>query len=134
MSIFIPGIGKVAIAVTGAIIIGGVTIKAGSWLYNKISTYFAKKEAEEAAEKIPKKLKSKSDDMKVDLGKFKNKYGKTAKQTTSNPPFTNGNWYLEKDEAGHLGYNGEKKVWKLWKKGEKKRTASLDKHGNVISK
>ena len=41
-------------------------------------------------------------------------------------------WNIKKDEAGHIGYNGEKKAWKVWKKGASKRTASLDKKGNVI--
>lgn len=127
---FIPGIGQIALTVTGALVIGGLTIKAGSWLYNQVSTYIAKKTAEKAADKIPNSLKS--GDMQVDLDKFKNKYGKTAKNTTSNGPFTNGNWHVEKDIAGHLGYNGEKKAWKLWKKGASDRTASLDKNGNVI--
>lgn len=36
----IPGIGEVALTVTGAVVIGGVTIKAGSWLYNKVAAYF----------------------------------------------------------------------------------------------
>lgn len=38
---FIPGVGQVLITVTGAIIVAGVTVCVGSWLYNKISTYFA---------------------------------------------------------------------------------------------
>lgn len=126
----IPGIGQVTITITGAIIIGGAVIKAGSWVYNQVSVYFSKKAAEKAASKIPNDLKS--DDMQVDLGKFKNKHGKSAKETTSSPPFTNGKWRLEKDTAGHIGYNGEKKAWKVWKKGASERTASLDKNGNVI--
>ena len=127
----IPVIGQVTITVTGAIIVGGVIIAAGSWVYNEVSTYFAKKTAEKAADKIPNDLKS--GDMTVDLGKFKNKNQKTAKETTAGAPFNYGSkWYLEKDNAGHVGYNGEKKAWKLWKKGASKRTASLDKKGNVI--
>lgn len=37
---FIPGVGQVLITVTGVIIVGGVTIAAGSWVYNKIISYF----------------------------------------------------------------------------------------------
>lgn len=37
---FIPGVGEVLIAATGAVIVGGVTISAGHWAYNKIITYF----------------------------------------------------------------------------------------------
>ncbi|MBU8772007.1 hypothetical protein [Cytobacillus oceanisediminis] len=45
---FIPGIGQVAITVTGALVIGGATIAAGSWLYNKVAGYFAEKAYEKA--------------------------------------------------------------------------------------
>lgn len=129
-SIYVPFLGTVTILASGAIVLRDITYKVGSWVSNQVTAYLSKKAAEDVAKDIPEKLKS--DDMKVDLGKFKNKYGKTAKQTSSNPPFTNGNWRIEKDTAGHIGYNGEKKVWKVWKKGASKRTASLDKNGNII--
>lgn len=45
---FIPGIGQIAITVTGALIVGGVTIAAGSWVYNKVSAYFAERAYEKA--------------------------------------------------------------------------------------
>ena len=38
---FIPGIGEVLITTTGAIIVAGITVVAGSLLYNTIKTYFA---------------------------------------------------------------------------------------------
>ena len=38
---FIPGVGEVLITVTGVVIVGGIVICAGSWVYNKIVTYFA---------------------------------------------------------------------------------------------
>ncbi|WP_019390746.1 hypothetical protein [Priestia filamentosa] len=125
---FIPGIGEVAITVTGAIVIGGATIAAGSWLYNKVSAYFSKKAAEKAASKIPSKLKS--SDMKVDLKKFKDKNGNTPASKTSGT-FTNGKWKITKDTSGHLGYNGNKKAWKI---GNPTRQASLDRSGNIIDK
>lgn len=37
---FIPGIGQVALAATGAIVLGGITIGAGHWAYNTIVNYF----------------------------------------------------------------------------------------------
>lgn len=40
---FIPGIGQIALSATGAIVLLGITYKAGSWLYNKVNVYFAKK-------------------------------------------------------------------------------------------
>lgn len=125
---YIPGIGQVAITVTGVLVIGGATIAAGSWLYNKVSAYFSKKSAESAADKIPKSLKS--SDMKVDLKKFKDKTGSTPADRTSGT-FTNGKWTITKDNSGHLGYNGNKKAWKI---GNPLRQASLDRYGNVISK
>ena len=39
-SYFIPGVGEVLIAATGAVIVGGVAISAGSWAYKKIVSYF----------------------------------------------------------------------------------------------
>lgn len=73
-----PGIAQIALTVTGALVVGGVTIAAVSWLYSQVSTFFAKKAAEDAADDIPNSLKS--GDMKVDLRKFKNKYGKLLKK------------------------------------------------------
>lgn len=40
---FIPGIGKIALTVTGVVIVGGVTYKAGSRIHNKVAVYFAEK-------------------------------------------------------------------------------------------
>ncbi|WP_332692980.1 hypothetical protein [Halalkalibacter lacteus] len=45
---FIPGIGQIAITVTGALVIGGATIAAGSWLYNQVSAYFTEKAYQDA--------------------------------------------------------------------------------------
>lgn len=42
----IPGVGEVALAATGAIILGGVTIGAGHWAYKTIKSYFASKNDE----------------------------------------------------------------------------------------
>jgi uncharacterized membrane protein len=56
---FIPGIGQAAITVTGAIVIGGVTIAAGSLLYNQVAGYFAEK-AYENAKKEGKKTSNHS--------------------------------------------------------------------------
>lgn len=50
---FIPGVGQVALAATGVIAIGGVTIGAGHWAYQTIKKYFAKK-----GKKTAKKKKS----------------------------------------------------------------------------
>lgn len=37
---FIPGVGEVLIAATGAVIVGGVAITASNWAYKKIVSYF----------------------------------------------------------------------------------------------
>lgn len=124
----IPGIGQVAITVTGAVVVAGVTVKAGSWLYNKISAYFSKKAAEKAADSIPSRLKKSR--MKVDLSKFRDKNQKTPLDKSSGT-FKNGNWVITRDTSGHLGYNGNKKAWKI---GNPNRKASLDKYGNIIDK
>lgn len=122
----IPGIGEIAITVTGGLVIAGVAVSAGSWIYNKVSAYFSKKAAEGAAAKIPKSLKKSG--MQVDLSKFKDKNGKTPVSRTSGT-FKNGKWIITKDSAGHIGYNGNKKAWKI---GNPKRKGSLDKSGNII--
>jgi len=45
---FIPGIGQILLTATGVLVIGGVTIAAGSWLYNQVAAYFAEKSYEKA--------------------------------------------------------------------------------------
>ncbi|WP_017471967.1 hypothetical protein [Amphibacillus jilinensis] len=47
-SFFIPGIGTVVITTAGTLVIAGLTIKAGSILYNEVATYFAKKSYDRA--------------------------------------------------------------------------------------
>lgn len=90
-------------------------------------TWIMKAAAEDAAAKIPKKLK-KSDDV-VDLGKFKDKYGNTP-VTKNSGEFKNGEWSIDKDTAGHTGYDGTVKKWKIKKNGN--RIGSLNKDGKVI--
>lgn len=48
----IPGIGEVALAATGAVVIGGVTYKASSWIANAVQSYLS---ADTANEIISKK-------------------------------------------------------------------------------
>lgn len=124
----IPGIGQVAITATGGLIVAGVAVSAGSWIYNKVSAYFSEKAAKEAAAKIPKSLKKSGSSTTVDLSKFKDKFGKTPLSRTSGT-FKNGKWVITKDSAGHIGYDGTKKAWKI---GNPKRVGSLNKNGKVI--
>lgn len=122
---FIPGIGEVALAATGAIIIGGVTIKAGSALYKTIKSFFSNPQKVVASKYgIPKSLLDSNG--KVKLGSFKDKLGNTPLKKASGS-FKNGKWSVQKDTAGHGG-----RKWKLKKDG--KRKASLDKNGKVLSK
>lgn len=116
---FIPGIGEVAIAVTGVIVIGGVAIAAGSWLGKKVSAYFTKqKKILIIKSKIPSRLKDNSGNVK--LGNFKQKVkGKTAYKES-------GGWVIDKDNAGHGG-----RKWKLKDKSGK-RIASLDGNGKIL--
>ncbi|QSZ27678.1 hypothetical protein ACETAC_01880 [Aceticella autotrophica] len=110
---FIPGIGEVALLVTGAIVVGGVTYYAGSWLYDKIMPYII-------GFSIPNRLKK--DGNTVDLGKFNKKVkGKEAYKE-------DGGWYIEKDTAGHGGSK-----WKL-KDRKGNRVASLDEKGKILRK
>jgi len=129
---WIPGVGQVMITITGVVTIAGVTIAAGSWVYNKVKAYFSEKDAKDAASKVPNKLKS--GDMQVDLGKFKDKNNKTPLNKSSGT-FKNGDWEIVKDTSGHTGYNGNPKAWKLNNTTKKPpRVASLDKYGNIIDK
>lgn len=122
---FVPGIGQVALVATGAIVVGGVTIKAGSWLHKTISNFFNDpKRVISSNYGIPKSLLDSKG--KVKLGSFKDKHGKTPLNKKSGT-FKNGKWSVEKDTAGHGG-----RAWKLKKSG--KRKASLDKNGKVLSK
>ncbi|MFB1052272.1 hypothetical protein [Paraliobacillus sp. JSM ZJ581] len=56
---FIPWIGKVALLATGVVVVGGVTVKAGSSMYNKVAGYFAQK-AYDKAKKNGEKTKNHS--------------------------------------------------------------------------
>lgn len=118
---FIPGIGEVAIAATGVILVGGAVIATGSWLWNTISSWLSDSRAQKIAKiraSILASLRKSNGD--VDLSNFttklKNGQGKKA---------TNG-WKIDKDKAGHGG-----KKWKLKnKKGD--RVASLGENGEVL--
>lgn len=122
---FVPGIGQVALLGTGAIVVGGVTVAAGSWLYKTISNYFNDpKKVISSTYGIPTSLLESNGNVK--LGSFKDKHGNTP-LTKKSGTFKNGKWTVEKDTAGHGG-----RAWKLKKDG--KRKASLDKNGKVLSK
>lgn len=119
---WIPGIGKVVITVAGVIIVGGAVIKAGSWLYDSITSYFStKKELETAKKRIPNRLKKSSDT--VDLNKF-NRHVRGRSTKWKEP----GGWTIEKDYSGHKG-----SAWKLKNKSDE-REASLDANGRIVGK
>ncbi|ERI74160.1 Uncharacterised protein [[Clostridium] symbiosum] len=113
---FIPGIGEVAIAATGAIVVAGVAVVAGTWLYK---TSQARTIAKIRA-KIPSRLRKENGD--VDLGKFNEKVG------GKNSYKEKGGWTIDKDTAGHGG-----RKWKLKDKAGN-RVASLGENGEVLAK
>ncbi|SDZ68851.1 hypothetical protein SAMN05421736_1414 [Evansella caseinilytica] len=120
---FVPGIGQVALAATGALVLGGGTITAGHWAYEKITSYFNNPRRVVSSQYgIPTSLLDGNG--KVKLGSFKDKHGNTPLSKTSGT-FKNGNLTIQKDTAGHGGR-------KLKKNG--KRVASLDGSGKVLSK
>lgn len=120
---FIPGIGEIAIAATGAIVVAGVAVAAGSQLYDTITNWLSDSTAKEIAEvraKIPSRLRDENGD--VDLGQFDQKVnGKTAYKEK-------GGWMIDKDNAGHGG-----RTWKLKDKSGN-RVASLGENGEVLGK
>lgn len=120
---FIPGIGQIAIAATGAIVVAGVAVSAGSWLYDTITNWLSDSTAREIAEvraKIPSRIRDENGD--VDLGQFDQKVsGKTAYKEK-------GGWMIDKDNAGHGG-----RKWKLKDKSGN-RVASLGENGEILGK
>lgn len=120
---FIPGIGQVAIAATGAIVVAGVTVAAGTWLYNTITNWLSdssKREIAKIRASIPSRLRDENGN--VDLGKFKDKVkGKNSYKEK-------GGWTIDKDTAGHGG-----RKWKLKNKSGD-RVASLGENGEVLGK
>lgn len=118
---YIPGIGQVIVTAAGAILVAGVVVEVGSWIYNTVVEWFATRaEIKEAKEKIPERLKD--EDGEVDLDNFDQKVnGKTAYKEK-------GGWTIEKDTAGHGG-----RKWKLKDKSGN-RVASLDENGKVLGK
>lgn len=134
---FIPGIGEVAILVTGVVVVGGIAYGIGSWISEQVKNWVAasaENEAENALKEIPNKLKESGSDDTVDLGKFKDKNGRTPNDKNSGEfkSTEDGRFTVEKDTAGHTGYDGTTKMWKLFKNG--KRIASLNKWGKVVGK
>lgn len=117
---YIPGIGQVVVTTAGVIIVGGAIIKAGSWLYNTISDWFAERAEIKAVEaKIPSRLKKPNGN--VDLDQFNEKV--RGKQEYKE----DGGWSIDKDRGN--GHGGSK--WKLKdKKGD--RVGTLDENGKVL--
>lgn len=132
---FVPGLGKVVLLATGGILIGATVYSVGSWAYKTFKNWLktsAKQEAQDAAEKVSNKVKGSNN--KVDLGQFKDKNGKTPK-TKNSGTFTSTKdkrYTIKKDTAGHTGYDGTIKKWKLYLSG--KRVASLNSSGKIVGK
>lgn len=119
---FIPGIGEIAITATGAVIVAGVAVVAGTWLYSTITHWLSTSQARTIAKikaKIPTRIRDENGN--VNLGAFdKRVNGRKAYKEK-------GGWTIDKDKAGHRD-----KKWKL-KNEHGKRVASLDENGRVVS-
>lgn len=120
-SYFIPGLGEITLAATGAIIIGGVAIKAGSLIGKKIKHYFSnpRKVMSEKYD-IPQRLLDSNGKVKVKSFNHKVK-GKTAYKEPKG-------WTIEKDRDGHKGSK-----WKV-KNSKGKRKASIKGNGQIVGK
>jgi hypothetical protein len=122
----IPYVGLVVITITGAIIIGGVVIDAGTWLYNKICDWIEAWQITQISKKIPSKLLI--DSKTVDLTKFTKKVPNNGGPPKWQDIITQ--WYIVKDQAsGGQGHGGS--FWKLldW---AGKRIASLTSDGKIL--
>lgn len=134
---FVPGLGEVALLATGGIVIGATVYSVSTWAYRTFKKWLktsARKEAEDAAKKVSNKVKVKGSSNRVDLGQFKDKNGKTPKNKKSGS-FTSTRdkrYTIKKDTAGHTGYDGTMKQWKLYLSG--KRIASLNASGKIVGK
>ena len=121
----IPGVGQAVITTAGVIIVGGAIVSAGSWLGQKVTSWVENyKTINTIKNSIPNNLKKGNGN--VDLGKFKDKNGRTPLNKNSGT-FKNGRWSVEKDNAGHGG-----RKWKLKKDGV--RVGSLNKNKKILSK
>ncbi|MGG0812970.1 glucuronyl hydrolase [Paenibacillus alvei] len=122
------GAAEIAAAITaGLTVVTGIALKVKDYEDSKNKAYYStKKEIEDAANAIPKKLKKSGDDYAVDTGKFtENVKGSTAKRE----PKTG--WTIEKTKGTpHKGGSGELKLHD--KSG--KRIASLTKEGKIVGK
>jgi len=118
----IPGVGQVALAATGAIVLGGVTIGAGHWAYKTITNWLNSPQISASkAYGIPKGLLDSNGNVK--LGSFNQKVKGQNAWKDSKTGYTK-----EKDTAGHGG-----RKWKI-KDKQGKRKASTDGNGKILSK
>ena len=111
----IPGVGEVALLVTGGIVVAGVAWYAGSALYEMVMPYIIGAD-------IPGRLMK--DGKTVDLGAFDQKVsGKSVQYKNAKT-----GWAIEKDDTNHKG------DWKLKDKVNGNRKATLDKNGKILGK
>ena len=117
---FVPGIGEIALLATGTVVLLGTAYHVGNKIYHAVVDWIhesksssAKDRADNAADKVPNKLKV--DDKHVDLDDFVDKYGNTPKDKSSGTfrSKTDKRYTIEKDTAGHTGYDGTTKKWKI---------------------
>lgn len=119
---FIPGIGEVALLATGAVVLGGITWKAGSWLGEKARSYLnSQKITKEEADKIAKSKGYKKT-------KFKS-HGEAVYENTKAPRKVR---YITRDTDGHIGgaFKGADSVSNLGRKST--RSGTYDKNLNRI--
>lgn len=125
-----PGFGEVAVTVTGAVIVAGVTYGVGSSIYNlvkraiKNGTAKKKSNSSSALDRIKKKIPSrlKKKDGKVNLDLFVNKEGSRKGNNRYYKKYR-----ISKDRDNHKG-----SMWKLF--DGKERIASLAGDGRIVGK
>ncbi|GAC41763.1 hypothetical protein PPOP_1114 [Paenibacillus popilliae ATCC 14706] len=122
------GAAEIAAAiVSAATVTTGIALTVNDYEKAEDSVYYnTKKEIEDAATAIPKKLKKDGDDYTVDLDKFNQKV-KSKTSVKYKDPDTG--WLIEKNRCSDP-HKGDK--WKLYK--GKKRIASLTAEGKIVGK
>lgn len=122
----VPGIGEVAITVTGVIVVAGSVIAVGSWLYNTITTLLSnahENEVDSARARIPRSL-LRGDNLDMSKFRSKNKCGDLIGPS---------NWWLSRNTC-QTPHKGDK--WKLFHRenGVARRIASVTESGEIVGK
>lgn len=122
---FVPGFGEVAITITGAVVVGGITYGVGTSIYHLVKQAIKNGKAKKkdslpsAAKNIPNRLKKSPG--YVDLKKFDKRLKNGVRKEK-------GGYWIEPDRNKRSPHGGSK--WKLYNR--KGRIATLSDTGKIL--